>query len=295
MSKTPKDSAPLNQDAELMDIPFDKVIVTPDRLRGPKSHRIEVLVQDIDMNGLTQPITVQACDLGYMLVDGLQRFEALRRLQYGQVPAYVLGRDHEPARIRYTMIMSNINRESLTMLERAEYIAELDAAWKEMNPAARHGGDRRSAKVRLVKEQHADDDEAAILAVSNDVAAKTGLTKRVFQQCVQIANGCFYDEKIKTNLIHFENNHNFLLNFVRTPREHHHAILDMILDVDHPAKTIEEALIVIRGGALNKDTSDQAYQRAVVTLSKLEKKDRKRFFVEYKEEIIALAKSEGWL
>ena len=294
MSKTPKDSAPLNQDAELMDIPFDKVIVTPDRLRGPKSHRIEVLVQDIDMNGPhtthhSKPVTWDIC--WWMACSAWRPTPPAK----GQVPAYVLGRDHEPARIRYTMIMSNINRESLTMLERAEYIAELDAAWKEMNPAARHGGDRRSAKVRLVKEQHADDDEAAILAVSNDVAAKTGLTKRVFQQCVQIANGCFYDEKIKTNLIHFENNHNFLLNFARTPREHHHAILDMILDVDHPAKTIEEALIVIRGGALNKDTSDQAYQRAVVTLSKLEKKDRKRFFVEYKEEIIALAKSEGWL
>ena len=44
----------------------------------------------------------------------------------------------------------------------------------------------------------------------------------------------------------FENNHNFLLNFARTPREHHHAILDMILDMI--AKTIEEALIVIKVG-----------------------------------------------
>ena len=36
MSKTPKDNA-LNQDAELMDIPFDGVVVFLDRLRGPKS------------------------------------------------------------------------------------------------------------------------------------------------------------------------------------------------------------------------------------------------------------------
>ena len=182
---TPRSARNPNK-GKIAEIARARIQIPPNRLRGIKKHRVEVLKQDISFNQQLQPILVQENDLGFMLVDGLQRLEAMRILNFVLIDAIVLPKDMPADEVRYSGLMANINREDLTKLERAEHIAGIDAAWKAMNPGARHGGDRRSKRLRVVKERDAaEDGKGAILNLSAEVAELTGLSRRGFSSVLK--------------------------------------------------------------------------------------------------------------
>lgn len=280
--------------ARQAEIQTKKVIVTADRLRPVKAHRVEVLRQDISFNGLLQPILVQENDLGYMLVDGLQRLEAMKKLNFVTLDAYVLPRDMAPEMVRYCQIMANINREDMTKLERAEYIADLDATWKALNPSARHGGDRRSAALRAVKERDASDDEGAVLGLSADVAEKTCLSRRAFFQCLEIAKGLIPSVKTKVQSLHFENNHTFLLKLSQQPADQQEAIIDLLLDENSEAKTIDEALLLLAGRRI-QPAKEKLLGRSVATWGRMSRADREVFCDTFKDDILTIARAKGWI
>jgi ParB family chromosome partitioning protein len=291
---TPK-SAQNPHKGKIAEIPRERIQIPADRLRGLKKHRVEVLKQDISFNQQLQPILVQENDLGFMLVDGQHRLEALRILNFVMVDAIVLPKDMPHEEVRYSGLMANINREDLTKLERAEHIAGIDAAWKAMNPGARHGGDRRSKRLRVVKDREAaEEGKGAILNLSAEVAELTGLSHRTFKECLQISRHLLCNEKIKRRLAPFENQHKFLLKLSQQPADQQEPILDLILDEESPAKSIEDAVSILNDGAL-PSKEDKYFSNAVSNWGRMSSRERSVFVTNHKDEILAIVRKEGWI
>lgn len=264
------------------------------RMRPARADRIEVLKQDIDCNGLTHPLLVVRKGQKYRLVAGLQRLEAIRALRWAEVPVTVLPEDTPAADLRFAEIMENINREELTKLERAEHLAALKATWEEMNPAARHGGDRRSANVRLVKEaENAAKNQSAIFALCSDIAEKVGLSRRSFFNAIEIANGLFPSIKDRIRETWIADHQAGLQALAKVPADVQERACDALLSDPPQASSVADALLLAEGRALPKN-DDKHYHRVTATWSRLSTKSRRAFIDEHKREILEHARAQGW-
>lgn len=82
-----------------------------------------------------------------------------------------------------------MQRQELTVLERAEQLARRKNIYEEVYPQTKRGGDRRSEDT---KNQTAD---SAVWSFNKDTATKTGISERVIREDVQIANAIAPDVK----------------------------------------------------------------------------------------------------
>ena len=267
-----------------------------ERLRRAKPHRVETLAADMQVQGQLQPILVcEAETTGkYMLVDGSHRLAALVSIKAAFVEAVVLPSSSTPTMIQYAQIMANVNREELTKLERAEYLTELRDVWQQMNPLAQHGGDRRSARVRAVKEQQAEsEDQGAILALLKDVAEKVGLSRRSFFNAIEIVKGMAptLRERIRDTWI--ADHQAALMALAKVDGDVQARACDLLLADPPEAGSMADALLLAEGRALPKN-DDKHYHRVTATWSRLSIKSRRAFIDEHKREIIEHARKQGW-
>lgn len=279
---------------DLIDIQL--ITVPDDRLRSLKEHRVDVLRADIDFNGLLQPILVAIEGNGYRLVDGLHRLNAITALKHKKIPAVVLPAKTDEASLRYGEIMANINREDLTKLERAENIAALKAAWKNLNPSARHGGDRRSARIRAFKERENEKNGISpVLGLNEALAEKVGLSLSAFKQCFQIAHNLADNvkKKIKSQSLAFENDHTFLLKLSQQPADIQEKIIDILLDENQAAKTIDDALGVLEGRP-PLPQSDKFLNRTISNWGRMPSGAKEYFIETFKNDFLKVARKKGW-
>ena len=280
---------------ELDTIPVDQIEVGA-RLRSLKDHRIEVLSKDIDLSGQLQPIlVVRRATSGFVLVDGAHRLAAIKLLKHAEIEAKVLPADTPHAELAYGEIMANVNREDLTKLERAEHLVALKAAWADMNPAARHGGDRRSAAVRAVKEAQAEAaDQSAVFALCSDVAEKVGLGRRSFYNAIEIATKLSDATKARVRGTWIEDHQATLQALSKEEAEIQAKACDALLNEPLRATTIADALMLAHGHPL-KPPSDKLWERAVSTWGRMPKTHREAFIEQHKREFMEIAKKKGWM
>ncbi len=82
--------------------------------------RIDELAQDIEQNGLINPITVMAVDGGYQLLAGLRRLRAAQSLGWAEIEATVAApKDAEAALL--IEHSENVQREQFTFSEKMDY------------------------------------------------------------------------------------------------------------------------------------------------------------------------------
>jgi ParB family transcriptional regulator, chromosome partitioning protein len=266
------------------------------RLRAAKPHRVETLAADMQVQGQLQPILVCEAETAgkYTLVDGAQRLAALIAIKAAFVEAVVLPASASAEMILYAQIMANVNREELTKLERAEYLSELRDVWHRMNPMAQHGGDRRSARVRAVKEQQAEsEDQGAILALLKDVAEKAGLSRRSFFRAIEVVTGipAVLRDRIRDTWI--ADHQAALMALAKAEPEVQTRACDLLLTDPPEAATMGDALQLAEGRALPKN-DDKHYHRVTATWSRLSIKSRRAFIDEHKREILDHARRQGW-
>lgn len=110
-----------------MPVSLDDVIV-PEGRRELNGAAVAKLASSIEEIGLRHPITVRKERGGdrYVLVAGLHRLEACRKLGREHVPAIIVSMTNDEARM--WEIAENLHRAELTKLERAEQIEE----WREL-------------------------------------------------------------------------------------------------------------------------------------------------------------------
>lgn len=279
---------------EFRSIPV-RLIDQVDRLRPVKEARLHALAADIDVQGLLQPIVVAADGERFTLIAGAYRLSAVDLvLGWDEIPARVIEGADEADR-RFAEIMENVNREELSALERAEFLAELDAAWKRLNPAARHGGDRRSANIRAVKQREAEGgDQSAIMALRSEVAEKVGLSRRTFFRALQIARGLTAPAKARLRETPLEDNQSELQKLAALDAKLQAAVCDLLFADPPKAGNVADAEAMARGNA-RPAAGKNLMSRLNANWDRLPRQERAQFFEARRDEILAHARAEGWI
>jgi ParB family chromosome partitioning protein len=162
-------------------IPITQIVIPQHRkTRG----NIEQLANSIRDLGLLNPITLTT---SYHLIAGYHRYLACQSLGWRDIPANIVTLDALHAEL--AEIDENLQRQELTVLERAEQLARRKNIYEEVYPQTKNGGDRVSDKA---KKQMAD---SAIWSFNKDTAAKTKISERAIREDIQIANDIAPDVK----------------------------------------------------------------------------------------------------
>lgn len=106
----------------VQDIPTEKIRRSPFHVRGV-SWSASDLADNIEEQGLIQPILVRPVNGEYEVVAGLRRFTAAKELGWDSVPCRVLEMDDDEAMM--AMLSENEFREDVDEEERAKLIARL--------------------------------------------------------------------------------------------------------------------------------------------------------------------------
>lgn len=119
----------MSQDVSLP-LAFDEIEI-PEGRRPVDPSAVKRLADSIEEIGLRHPITVRRRGDRYILVAGLHRLEACRKLGREHVPAIICSMTNAEARM--WEIAENLHRSELTKLQRSEYISEWAKLCEEQN------------------------------------------------------------------------------------------------------------------------------------------------------------------
>jgi ParB family chromosome partitioning protein len=152
---------------DMQSIPIASIRIE-NRLRPLDGAKVAELAASIAEIGLLQPIGIRPDGT---LVYGYHRLEACKQLGWTEIPAVVV--DGDDLRAELAEISENLIRSELTLLERAEHLAQLKAVYEQLYPNARGVG--RPTK-----------NGATVAPFSEWAAAQTGLAQRTIQHYVQL-------------------------------------------------------------------------------------------------------------
>jgi ParB/RepB/Spo0J family partition protein len=152
-------------------------ISTPlDRMRRLRPELVDELAELIKVNGLLQPIIVRPKKIGYFLVAGRHRLEAVRKLKHDSIRAEIReGLDEDTAEI--VEIEENLTRGELTEVEQAKHFARRQELYEsKYGKAKARGGNAAQRKMgHKANAKMAD-------AWTTAIAEKTGKSKRAVQR-----------------------------------------------------------------------------------------------------------------
>ena len=153
-----------------------------ERLRPVDEAHAQLIAASMNESGLIQPIVVRAnaAGNGLKLVVGGLRLRGASVLAWEEIPAIMIVCSDDEA--RQIEIDENLARKELTVLERAEFLAERKRVYETINPAAAHG---KAKKPKTEKGKVAN--LATFARFSKDAAKSTGLGERTIQRSVELA------------------------------------------------------------------------------------------------------------
>jgi N6-adenosine-specific RNA methylase IME4/ParB-like chromosome segregation protein Spo0J len=111
------------------------ISILPDRMRALRPDKVDALAESIKQQGLLQSIVVRprrGGGLGYILVVGRHRLEAIRRLGRDSIRAEIRDLDDDEAKL--VEIDENLIRADLTPAERALHIARRKELYEQQHP-----------------------------------------------------------------------------------------------------------------------------------------------------------------
>lgn len=156
-------------------IPVLKIAIRDDRLRAVDESAVTALRNDIEANGLNQPIMVRMLKNGrFELIDGGHRLEAIVLLGWTEVQALVIKCSVEDARLRTAL--ANLTRAELTMLDRALHVWRVKSVWMKQHPDRQHGGFRKAGECQA----------ATVSTWTEAIPGKAGLSDRTLARAAEI-------------------------------------------------------------------------------------------------------------
>lgn len=176
-----------------IEIDVEKVIVK-NRKRETDEKKVNELVESIKEIGLISPIYVNRSGDDYILIAGLHRLTAYKKLGIDRIPAKIV--DIDDIHSELAEIDENLVRAELHYLDRAELLKRRQEIYEELHPEAkaeekkkRKGSNYAEFCDETVSLQNTPDTFTA------DTAKKTNLTERTIQQDLQIAKNLDGDVK----------------------------------------------------------------------------------------------------
>jgi ParB-like chromosome segregation protein Spo0J len=155
-------------------VPVDQ-IVAENRLRHVDAKQVDALASSIAEIGLLNPVTLYERAVGYGLVAGAHRLEAVRSLGLTEIEAHIVKLDDDDRII--AECDENLCSAALSPSDRARFTDERKRAYERKHPETKHGaiggGHDQSCQVG---------DSAKADRFTADTSAKTGQSERTVQR-----------------------------------------------------------------------------------------------------------------
>jgi N6-adenosine-specific RNA methylase IME4 len=160
---------------------IDRIVVPPERMRQLRPEKVADLAESIAVRGLLQPIVVRPRGANsYWLVFGRHRLEAVRQCGHSHIIAIIVdGLDADAALL--AEIDENLIRADLSPAERALHVARRKELYERLYPETKHGGDRKSVKVKSSRQN------GELKRFTENAAKNTGRSERTIQRDIQRA------------------------------------------------------------------------------------------------------------
>lgn len=156
-------------------VPIDNIKVNQGR-RKTNPEKVAELAESIKEIGLLNPIAISN---NYDLIAGLHRLEACKLLNYAEIEVNIVSLDGLLAEL--AEIDENLIREELHYIDRGNQLKRRKEIYEELYPETKVGGDKKSKEI---KTRIPRSDKSSFVADTSD---KTGRSKRVIQEDIQIA------------------------------------------------------------------------------------------------------------
>lgn len=157
-----------------MQVPISRIQVRDGRRRMDAGH-VRELEDSIRELGLLNPITI---DRGNVLIAGLHRLEAAKRLGWQEIECTVSSLDGLQAEL--AEIDENIVRSDLPALEYGEALLRRKEVYEALHPETKHGGDRKSEEIKTTKCRFDN-----VKSFAQDTAEKLGVVPRTVERQIQ--------------------------------------------------------------------------------------------------------------
>lgn len=222
---------------KIVDIPV-AMIQDNGRARPVTPAVAEQLAQDIEARGLRTPIEVAILKnaSGYRLVSGGHRLAAFRILERETIPAVVV--QGNALELRRDELLENLARNELSMLERAQFLAELKRVYQELHPEAKHGGNRKG---------DAQDQVAKLADWFRDVAQRGDWSVRTVERATLIGEKLAPAAANMLRGTRFEDNQQDLDALARVEPERQLSVVSMVVRPVDPLPTIRRAIEYVQG------------------------------------------------
>ena len=257
------------------------------RLRALDPAWVALLAEEIERDGLIEPIRVVERGDGFALISGARRIAAYQELGRTEIEARIepVTALADEAFIRLGEIKSNLLRGELTMLERAYYVA----AWREVYlsvhslPKRGRGPAREKIIQRINISPEAGDAanedvaDAFVLSLTEAAQKSLKLTQATLYRLLNIA-------KIPPEQGHRLTGHPSadsrveLMLLADQSAERQAAIVDLILGGDAEIGTVADAIASLDGGQASTPAPLSPPERFHQTFARLRPQDQDAFF-----------------
>lgn len=166
---------------------------------------------------------------GYRLVYGAHRLRAHQINGWEEIDAEIVTLTDAGLRLRE--IDENLIRHELTALDRARFLSERKRLYEALNPASKHGGDRRSDQVANM----------AVWSFSADIAEKTGMSDRTVRRAVALIENLSPAAITRLRDTPLASNQAALEALAKQPHERQLAALDQLFAAENPAPSVNAA------------------------------------------------------
>jgi len=268
-----------------------KLIDVPDnRLRDVDPDRAELLAGMFKEVGHLTPIEVVQRDKRFELVAGAHRLQAAKLCKWKEIDARVLDPDvgqsaHE---LRLREILENLARWDFNALERCEALHEMKQVHEALHPETKHGGKRGNQHTGGQKRQ------VAIFSFCQTAAEGTGLSERSVRLCVGIFQSLTPASRERLKNTKFAEKQSDLKLLADCDPDEQAKVLNILFAEEPEAGTVGDAITLVRHGRAESDP-DKRVRTIYNTMPKLSLAGRRSVYRTFKDEIIELVKSEGWL
>ena len=288
----------------LADVAPGAVRVPDTRLRALDPDWAAALAAMMSESGQNTPIDVVRAGAGFVLVAGLHRLEAARRLKWRTIRVQILppeamttgsgtARSEATApeagdTLRRHEILDNLARKDLNALERCAGLAELKQVHERLYPQTRKGGDRKSQTF-----QDTNRNQTAIFAFCHHAADATGLSDRAVRLAIAIWQGLSADSRKRLKGTPTAEKQSELKARSDLAPDIQSRILDLILAPVPKAASVADALVIVAGRP-PLSVNERLFKSVSNSLSKLNSSGRAAVFRQHRAEILDLARREGW-
>ena len=304
----------LNEQGVANEIKFNGVelnineIIIKDRKRQADNEKVSEIMESVKEIGLLNPISVNKTDEGYVLVAGLHRLTAYKRLGYNRIQAVIVNMDNIHSEL--AEIDENLVRAELHYLDRAEMLKRRQEIYEKLHPdfaksekVKKNLKQFRSTENETVSFSDKGSNDAGLNGEKNDgnfvsdTAKKTGLSERSVQQDLQLAKNL--DEGVKKQIKDKKISKGDALKIAREKKENQKKAIKDLTEKQNPGAPEYEQIRNLMHGETTKALIDDFYGQTPKTegqdsqLGKGQEIGQKLEFNETKEdrlEIIELVK-----